>query len=222
MLAGQAEESRNVSAHIVLLGDSVFDNRSYTGGEPDVVGHLRTILPTPWRASLCAVDGSTTADLGAQLSRVPADASHVVISIGGNDALLSSDLLARPVTSTTEALALFGDRVGCFEMAYQAAIEGAVELGRHTTTCTIYNGNLDPDQAGLARIALMMFNAVILRVAFARRLSVIDLRLICNEAVDYANPIEPSGRGGWKIAEAIARSTGALDERPRRSEVFAG
>jgi len=26
--------------HIVLLGDSIFDNSVYTGGEPDVVEHL--------------------------------------------------------------------------------------------------------------------------------------------------------------------------------------
>ena len=32
----------------------------------------------------------------------------------------------------------------------------------------------------------------------------IDLRLVCCEAADYANPIEPSGSGGRKIAKAIA------------------
>ena len=37
--------------------------------------------------------------------------------------------------------------------------------------------------------------------------AVINLRkLICSEPADYANAIEPSGRGGWKIAGAIARA----------------
>jgi hypothetical protein len=39
-------------------------------------------------------------------------------------------------------------------------------------------------------------------------LPAIDLRLVCTEPADYANPIEPSGRGGLKIAGAIARSLG--------------
>ena len=210
-----------MSAHIALLGDSIFDNRAYTGGEPDVVSHLRAILPASWRASLCAVDGSVTADLAAQLPRVPSDASHLVISLGGNDALLNSDLLARPVSSTTEALALFGDRLARFESAYRAAITGALALGRDTTTCTIYNGNFEPARARVARTGLMLFNDVILRVAFEHELSVIDLRLICNEPADYANPIEPSGQGGRKIAEAIALAVGALDGGTKHSRVFA-
>ena len=211
-----------MSHHIALLGDSIFDNRSYTTGEPDVVSHLRDILPSPWRASLCAIDGSTTADLKRQLPTVPTDVSHFVISLGGNDALLNSDLLAMPVTSTTNALKLFANRVALFEAAYRAAIEEALEYGRQTTTCTIYNGNLGPDEAAVARIALMMFNDVILRVAFERRLPVIDLRSICNEAADYVYSIEPSGRGGRKIAEAIARSIGEIDDRATHSRVFAG
>ena len=104
-----------MSRHIVLLGDSIFDNGAYTGREPDVVSHLRSVLPGGWRASLCAVDGSTTRNLPSQLERIPPQASHLVVSIGGNDALRHSDLLALPVRSTAEALALFGERVEEFE-----------------------------------------------------------------------------------------------------------
>ena len=63
---------------------------------------------------------------------------------------------------------------------------------------------LDPPEADVARIALMTFNDVILRCGFERHLSIIDLRLVCSEKADYANPIEPSGSGGLKIAKAIA------------------
>ena len=62
----------------------------------------------------------------------------------------------------------------------------------------------------MARIGLRTFNDVILRVAFENRLAVIDLRLVCSEPADYANPIEPSGGGGLKIATAIARAAGAI------------
>ena len=199
--------------HIALLGDSIFDNATYTGGAPDVIAHLRALLPSGWRASLLAVDGSTTEDVGEQVAEVEADVTHVVVSIGGNDALLNSDLLNVPVGSTAEALALFGKRVDAFKASYVAALEGVRALGRRTTVCTIYEGNLEPMWAPLARVALMMFNDIILRAAFERAIDVIDLRLVCTEASDYANPIEPSGSGGKKIADAIAAAIGARDPR---------
>jgi hypothetical protein len=189
--------------HIVLLGDSIFDNGSYTRGEPDVVSHLRSVLPAEARATLCAVDGATTVGLARQLGRLPDDATHLVVAVGGNDALQNTDLLDRRVSSTAEALALFGDRVDAFEVSYRAAIAPVLARALPTVLCTIYNGNLEPITARIARIALTLFNDVIVRVGFEHRLPLIDLRLVCNEPADYANPIEPSGRGGLKIARAI-------------------
>src|SRR5262245_61220317 len=98
-------------AHLVLLGDSVFDNGPYTGEAPDVITHLRHLLPPDWTATLCAVDGATTRAIDAQLTRVPATATHIVLSIGGNDALENRDMLFLPARSTADALALFGDRL---------------------------------------------------------------------------------------------------------------
>jgi hypothetical protein len=193
----------NVMPHIALLGDSVFDNRAYTNGAPDVVTHLRSLLPDGWRASLVAIDGSTTADLEAQVSEVPPDATHIVISLGGNDALLNSDLLNLAVTSTAQTLEIFAARRRTFESAYRTAIDAAAALGRHTTVCTIYKGNLGGDEGRLAPVALTIFNDVIFRTAFQRGISVIDLGLVCTEPADYANPIEPSDAGGRKIAEVI-------------------
>jgi hypothetical protein len=209
------------SSHVALIGDSVFDNRAYTGAAPDVVSHLREVLPSPWRATLCAVDGSTTSEVAEQLSRVPPDGSHLILSVGGNDALQSSDLLDTPVRSTAEALGLFGERVAGFERAYRAVVESLLALRRETAVCTIYNGNLAAPHAALARVALMTFNDVILRVAFERALRVIDLRLVCTEPADYANPIEPSGRGGLKIAQAIARCVGAVEGQAHAARVYA-
>jgi hypothetical protein len=190
--------------HVVLLGDSIFDNRSYTRGEPDVVTHLRSVLPGNARATLCAVDGATTSGLARQVNRVPPDGTHLVVAIGGNDALGNTDLLDRRVSSTADALALFADRVDVFESSYRAALAPVLALGRPTVVCTIYNGNLEPPRARIARVALTLFNDVIVRFGFEHRLPVIDLRLVCCDASDYANPIEPSGRGGLKIARAIA------------------
>jgi hypothetical protein len=205
-----------VDPHIALLGDSIFDNSSYTAGAPDVIGHLRAGLPAGWRASLLAVDGSTTQDLAAQVGRVPADVTHIVVSIGGNDALLNSDVLDLPVSSTAQALGIFRERASRFRSSYASALDGVLALGRRTTVCTIYEGNLEPPHlAGVARAALVFFNDAILRVAFEKRVGILDLRLVCSEPADYANPIEPSGSGGKKIAAAILAAVGVVGSGPR-------
>ena len=212
-----------MTAHIALLGDSIFDNGSYTQGEPDVIGHLRAALPGGWKASLLAIDGSTTSNLKAQLAALPSDVSRVFVSIGGNDVLLNADLLDWPVASTREALILFGRRAATFEENYHAAVSNVVAAGKPTTVCTIYNGNLlDDEEAAVAQVALMLFNDAILRVAFHLGLPVIDLRSICSEPSDYANPIEPSGSGGRKIADAIVASLGLTTRSREPCTVHAG
>jgi hypothetical protein len=195
---------------IALLGDSIFDNSAYTRGQPDVLTHLRALLPPRVLATLLAVDGAITRSLTEQVSRIPGHATHLVVSIGGNDALGYTHLLDAPATSTADALRLFGSAVDRFEADYRSGVQPVIDRGLPVTICTIYNGAFeDPDQAARARVALMLFNDVILRVAFEHHASVIDLRLVCSEERDYANPIEPSGQGGMKIAQAIARAVGA-------------
>ena len=205
--------------HLVLAGDSIFDNAAYTGGEPDVVTHLKGVLPTDSRATLVAVDGAKVANLSAQLRRLPQGATHLVISIGGNDALGNIDLLSLRAGGGSEVLQIFAIRISAFERAYRAAIGEALTYELPVTLCTIYNGALEKDIAVIARLALALFNDVILRTAAELQLDVIELRAICTEAADYANPIEPSGSGGLKIAKAIVR---ALDGKTRASRLFAG
>jgi lysophospholipase L1-like esterase len=193
--------------HVVLLGDSIFDNGAYTQGGPDVITQLRGVVPAGWRATLGAVDGATTEAFSPQVSELPADATHIVVSLGGNDALGHMDLLDRPARSSAEVLAELASAAERFEKRYRRAIDAVVARGAAVTVCTIYNGNFpDLRLQRLASAALTVFNDAILRVAFERRLSVIDLRLVCNEPSDYANPIEPSSRGGAKIARAIVRA----------------
>ena len=79
-----------IMGHIVLLGDSIFDNASYVPEGPPVVTQLRHRLPKNWRASLLAVDGHRTMDVMDQLTALPGDATHLIVSVGGNDALSES------------------------------------------------------------------------------------------------------------------------------------
>jgi hypothetical protein len=217
----ESNTSLTTSGHIVLLGDSIFDNHSYTRGEPDVVSHLRSLVPSTWRATLRAVDGTTTVNVARQFFEIPDDGSHLVLSVGGNDALMNSDLLATRLRSSAEALLLFDDRLRPFEAAYHRVLQALAARKVPLTVCTVYNGALEPDEGRLAQVALMMFNDVIVRAALDYRASVIELRKICTDPGDYANGIEPSGSGGRKIAAAVARAVGAVPGEAA-SSVFAG
>src|SRR5919202_481452 len=95
--------------HVVLLGDSIFDNAVYVGNAPDVVQQVHQLLSHGSKATLEAVDGSTTEDVPEQLRRLPSDATHLIVSVGGNDALNSSDFLSASACSTAEALMRLAD-----------------------------------------------------------------------------------------------------------------
>lgn len=62
----------------------------------------------------------------------------------------------------------------------------------------------DYQRRRLTTTAFALLNAVITREAFARALSLIDLRVPCNQDPDFANPIKPSVQGRQKMADAIA------------------
>jgi hypothetical protein len=208
--------------HIVLLGDSIFDNAAYVRpGEPDVVRQLRARLPAGAKATLAAVDGAMAADVPRQLDRLRADATHLIVSAGGNDALGNIGVLDEPAHSIADALTRLADMGDDFEHGYRAMLGSVLDCGRPTALCTIYEPRYpDPRFQRLAVTGLVLFNDVITRAAFAHGLPVLDLRLICAEDADFANPIEPSAQGGDKIAAAIARLIAEHDFGRGRSEVF--
>jgi hypothetical protein len=208
--------------HVVLLGDSIFDNAAYVRGGPDVIRQLRQELPANWDASLLAVDGAVVRGVLTQLGRLPADATHLVVSAGGNDALGASHLLGQSVATVAEALSLLETAQNRFARDYGEMVEAVLARGLPTALCTIYDTPPSGPDHRLIRTALAPFNDEIARAAFARRLALIDLRLICGADEDYANPIEPSIAGGAKIAAAIAAWAAEMRERPARSVVYAG
>lgn len=191
-------------SHIVLVGDSIFDNAAYVEGGPDVIAQVRQLMPGGWQASLLAVDGSTTKNIPAQVKHLPIDASHLVLSVGGNDAIVNADILRMPAESTAQALAALHDLSQGFERDYRHAVAACRQKGLRLAICTIYNGCFpDQEYQRLISTGLMVFNDVILRVGIEFGLPMIDLRLICSSPSDYANPIEPSSIGGAKIAKSI-------------------
>ena len=202
--------------HLVLIGDSVFDNHAYTRGAPDVAAHLRAVLPADWKSALVALDGTTTQDMGKQLTRIPKEATHLVLSLGGNDALAAAHLLDMPVRSTGQALDLFREAVDDFSVSHGHVLDALVRGGVRLLVCTIYNGNFEGNEGRRAPTATRMWNDAIAQEALVRSLDVVELRSVCDEAEDFANPIEPSGQGGEKIARAIAAAVGAVRGRSCR------
>jgi hypothetical protein len=214
--------TRAAMGHVVLLGDSIFDNAAYVAGGPDVIRQLRERLPQGWRATLAAVDGAIIGDVQRQLQRLASDASHLVVSVGGNDALGYAGILDESARSIAEAVARIADARDQFQQGYRAMLDRVTGLGRPVAVCTIYDPRFpEPQRRRLASTGLTAFNDCITREAFARGLPLIDLRLICNEDADFANPIEPSVQGGAKIASAIAALLAEHDFARPRSGVFA-
>lgn len=191
--------------HAVLLGDSIFDNASYVPGKLPVIEQLRKSLPAGWKATLLAVDGDVTADVQNQIKRLPDDATHLIISCGGNDALRHATILYQSAGSVAEVLEDFTSIRTSFQQTYRQMIETLTDLKRRLAVCSVHDRV--PGMEGIPMTALAMFNEIILREAFIAKVPVIDLRLICSEPSDYSeiSAIEPSDMGGEKIIQAIVR-----------------
>lgn len=167
------------------------------------------------------MDGAMIGGVSSQLGRLPGDATHLVVSAGGNDALGYAAVLELPVGSVAEAVTRLADIRERFWRDYRTMLDGVLAVGVTTAVCTVYDGRLPEPRGRLAATALCVLNDCITREAFARGLPLVDLRLVCSEDADYANPIEPSVRGGAKIASAIAALAAGHAPGPERSEVFA-
>lgn len=211
-----------VAKKVVLLGDSVFDNRAYIPGDADVLQHLVRRLPAGWSATLLAADGGRMNDVRLQLQRLPGDSTHLVVSMGGNDALRVSDVLNFPSRSVAEALLTLAETREQFCSSYFATLDAILAAKLPTAICTIYDVRYaDPDQRRVAVTALSILNDCITRAAAERGVALIDLRVICNQDSDFANAIEPSEQGGSKIAAAIVSFLAPNPSPAGRSELIA-
>lgn len=190
---------------VVLLGDSILDNGAYVLGGSPVVEQLRTRMSREWRVTLLARDGAVVNGVLGQLQKMPSDASHIVVSAGGNDALQSSSLINAP---STDPLGMLTDLVSAqqeFCDHYRQMIRAVRATGLPAVGCTIYDAV--PGLRPAERMGLSLFNDVILRELFAVKMPVLDLRFVCTESRDYSSlsPIEPSEIGGFKIARRLQK-----------------
>ena len=199
---------RTTKKHVILLGDSIFDNGKYVPAEDSVIDQLRTEMPSHWKATLLATDGDVTADVVLQLERLPYDATDLVISVGGNDALQHAGILEQ-TDSVDDLSDLISEVVPRFRMDYATLLDKVQTYGRKVMVCTVYDQCpfAEPQWRELVPVALNSFNECIIAEADNRNIPVMDLRDICTEPEDYSalSPIEPSSLGGIKIIGAIIR-----------------
>ena len=140
-------------------------------------------LPADWRATLIARDGDVINDVHHQLARLPGDATHLVVSIGGNDVLGAIPILQMAVETVGDGLLLLAEARDGFDADYRALVRAIRDRGLPTALCTIYHPWF-PDEA-LQRQAvagLGLFNDCIVRVAHEYQFPVLDLRLLCTGA----------------------------------------
>ena len=117
--------------HISLIGDSVFDNKSYVGeAGTDVITHLRNMLPDQSKASLIANDGDVIKKVSdEQISRIPSTSTHLIISVGGNDAIMNADILNLEMGTSAEVLSEISGRQKIFENDYTEMLESLTKIG---------------------------------------------------------------------------------------------
>src|SRR5262245_32925060 len=115
--------------HAVLLGDAIFDNAAYVPGGQPVATHLRTALGGDWKVTLLATDGHIAGNVAGQLAGLPAGATHLVVSVGGNDALAHVSLLEAPSRSFAESVARLGELRAEFRATYREMLSEALARG---------------------------------------------------------------------------------------------
>ena len=203
---------------IHLYGDSILDNDAYVA-QGTSVSHQLLKLDRSRKVKLRAVDGDVTQDTLRVLYEVKDlqdEETGAVLSVGGNDALVLSNMMLTPVDNIAEAFAVLHEPLEQFRLNYKNVVERLTTLYpiENIRICTIYNkipAELLTSHLGITAkemMALALFNDVITETAAQYGIKVIDLRVICDTPDCYSriSPIEPSEEGGRRIAENIIQS----------------
>lgn len=192
--------------HLVLAGDSIFDNDGYVLGEAGVIEQLRAVLPADSSASKVAVDGDCIKHVADQISELPTSATDLIISVGGNDARFHGALMSR-VQQIKDLDGLLAQPLAAFRSDYRHMLDAAIATNLRIYVCTIYTSIPfeDPVWRQFAPAAIGKFNEAIVAEATSRGIPVLRLETVCTNPGDFSevSPIEPSHQGGQKIVRRI-------------------
>lgn len=94
-------------------------------------------------------------------------------------------------------------------------------LNKPLMVCTIYDSV--PGLVDQLKVALALFNDVIILNAVSNGVPILDLRMICTLPGDYStkSPIEPSSHGGNKIATRMVSAMLSHDFSSPRCHIYA-
>lgn len=198
--------------HIYLIGDSIIDNAPYVKQGHTVTDYLTHKTIDLANVTKLALDGDITTGAINQLSKVSSKCDHLIISVGGNDALQSAHHLYACVNNIAEGLEHLAAVLKEFKSNYNKVLQKALSVCPNITIATIYNNV--PGLGIAEKTALALFNETILELAIMHAVKIIDLRVICNQESDYSvtSPIEPSETGGDKISQAIVNAVFNTDD----------
>jgi hypothetical protein len=184
------EPVENHGGRIVLLGDSILDNRMYVSSGKSVADLLqKTTMDQGYEVGLFAVDGATIRDVGAQINQLPMEYNTpetvLVLSVGGNDFLSGSD----------------------YDTAEKEYVRLVERLRKVFGSCKLYLVNLyrpvDPLFLIYYRIIdkWNLFLKGLVQKGIAN--GIVDVFSVIKEPDDLVMKIEPSATGSAKIVTAI-------------------
>ena len=218
--------------HILILGDSVFDNTVYIGKhEKDGQARMLDALPN-YHQTFLALDGAITHELPRQTKYINmaietnGPITDVVLSIGGNNLLGEGVLLNARTKNVLGGLSTFRTRQEEFEVDYMNMLKKlqgilypqpiqkvtikwhvlGIYYPCYSAPQTFPNRKFPTDMhfQNASRLGVDLFNSVILKTIGYE--GFIDLNRLFNYGGDkifYANPIEPSSFGSRMIAQTI-------------------
>jgi hypothetical protein len=209
------EDSRDVIRHLALLGDAL-QNIDLGEGTPE-----SALVPqprNPWKLTI--LQPEEVLERGPTWA-VPRDATHIGVAIDGGWAIETSGLLTGGVLSMRSALEMLASAADEFENVFTRLIDAALETGLPTIVCTLVPArHVEPVRQQVAATALAIFNDRILKKAFAARLSIVELRLVCDEDGDYATETLLSRTGVRKVANVARSALYEVSREPGRTRVY--
>jgi hypothetical protein len=207
--------SPDVIRHLVLLGDALQNiDMGLEAAEAVLVPKPRN----PWK--LTVLDPPQVLERGWARA-IPLDATHIGICLDGGWAIEASGLLRGEAKSIRSALKSLAEAADQFEEIFAKLIATALEAGLPTVVCTLVpSRHLEASRRRVAATALAIFNDRILRQAFWAKLSVVELRLICDEDSDYASETLLSRAGVRKVANVGRAALYEVSREPGRTRVY--
>ena len=81
-----------------------FDSGAQVSSGVPVIQQVRARMPAEWRAALLARDVAVITGVLAQIQQLLGGASHLVFSVGGNDAIRCGHILRSPASASSVVL----------------------------------------------------------------------------------------------------------------------